>query len=44
MNRRERRKIRKEINIFSDVVNIIKQYFSQLVEKLENLTDIRHQS
>lgn len=44
MNRRERRKIRKEINVFSDVVNIIKQYFLQLVEKLENLTDIRHQS
>lgn len=44
MNRREKRKIRKEINVFSDVVNIIKQYFPQLVEKLENLTDIRHQS
>ena len=44
MNRRERRKLKKEINIFSDVVNIIKQYFPQLIEKLEKLTDTRHQS
>ncbi len=44
MNRREKRKLKKEINIFSDVVNIIKQYFPQLTEKLENLTDTRHQS
>lgn len=44
MNRRERRKLKKEINIFSDVINIIKQYFPQLIEKLENLTDTRHQS
>lgn len=44
MNRRERRKLKKEINIFSDMVNIIKQYFPQLVEKLEHLTDIRNQS
>ena len=44
MNRRERRKLKKQINIFSDVVNIIKQYFPQLIEKLENLTDTRHQS
>lgn len=44
MNRREKRRIKKEINIFSDIVNIIKQYFPQLIEKLENLTDTRHQS
>lgn len=44
MNRKERRKLKKEINIFSDVVNIIKQYFPQLIEKLEKLTDTRHQS
>lgn len=44
MNRREKRKIKKEINIFSDVVNIIKQYFPQLITKLEKLTDVRHQS
>lgn len=44
MNRREKRKMKKEINIFLDIVNIIKQYFPQLVEKLEKLTDTRHQS
>lgn len=44
MNRREKRNLKKEINIFSDIVNIIKQYFPQLVEKLEKLTDTRHQS
>ena len=44
MNRREKRKLRKEINIFSDVVKIIKQYFPQLNSKLNELTDTRHQS
>lgn len=44
MNRREIRKIKKEINIFTDVVKIIKQYFPQLTEKLNKLTDVRHQS
>lgn len=44
MTRRERRKIKKEINVFSDVAGIIKQYFPQLTDKLEKLTDVRHQS
>ena len=44
MNRREKRKMKKEINIFLDVVNIIKQYIPQLIEKLEKLTDTRNQS
>ena len=44
MNRQEKRKLKKEINIFADVINIIKQYFPQLVKKLEELTDTRHQS
>ena len=44
MNRRERRKIKKEIEIFSDVVKIIKQYFPDLSKKLNELTDPRHQS
>ena len=44
MNRKEKRKIKKEINIFEDVVNIIKQYFPQLTQKLEELTDVRNQS
>ena len=44
MNRKERRKLKKEINIFSDVVNIIKQYFPELIKKFEKLTDTRNQS
>lgn len=44
MNRRERRKIKKEIEIFSDVVKIIKQYFPDLSKKRNELTDTRHQS
>lgn len=44
MNRYERRKMKKEINIFSDLINIIKQYFPDLIEKFDKLTDVRHQS
>ena len=33
MNRREKRKLKNEINIFLDVVRIIKQYFPQLTKK-----------
>ena len=44
MNIREKRKLKKEINIFSDVVQIIKQYFPQLTKKLNELTDVRHKS
>ena len=44
MNRKERRNLKQEINIFSDIVNIIKQYFPKLIDKFEKLTDTRHQS
>lgn len=44
MNRKERRKYKKEINIYKEVVNIIKQYFPELIKKLNELTDERHQS
>lgn len=44
MNRKEKREMKKEIEVFSDVVKIIKQYFPNLIEKLEQLTDVRHQS
>lgn len=44
MNRSEKRKLKKEIEVFSDVVNIIKQYFPCLINKLDKLTDTRHQS
>ncbi len=44
MNRREKRELKEEIKIFSDVANIIKQYFPCLISKLDKLTDTRHQS
>lgn len=44
MNRRERRKIKNEINIFSDIISILKQYFPELIDMFERLTDVRHQS
>lgn len=44
MNRREKRAKSKELNILSEVITIINQYFPELIEKFEGLTDIRHQS
>ena len=44
MNRYQRRLIKKEINIFTNVINIIKQYFPNLIKKFDELTDTRHQS
>lgn len=44
MNRRERRNLKKEINIFSDIISILKQYFPALTTMFERLTDIRNQS
>lgn len=44
MNRKERRNKNKELKILDNVITIIKQYFPELIEKFEGLTDIRHQS
>ena len=44
MNRREKRNKKKELNILGDVVTIINQYFPELINKFEGLTDLRHQS
>ena len=44
MTRKERRERKKEINVFRDVRQIIKQYFPELVSELDKLTDERHQS
>lgn len=43
MNRKERRENFKEINALEEVINIIKQYFPELLEKFDTLTDKRHQ-
>ena len=44
MNRREKRKKKKELNVLGDVITIINQYFPELISKFEGLTDLRHQS
>ena len=44
MNRKERRKKAKEVNLLEEVVGIIRQYFPKLLSMFENLTDVRNQS
>ena len=44
MNRRERREKKKELNVLGEVITIVKQYFPELINKFEGLTDGRHQS
>lgn len=44
MNRKERRNKKSEINILEDLIQIIKQYFPELISKFEELTDKRNQS
>lgn len=44
MNRKEKREKKKELNILRNVVNIINQYFPELINKFEGLTDLRNQS
>jgi len=44
LNRKEKREKKKELNVLSDVITIIKQYFPELISKFEGLTDLRHQS
>ena len=44
MNRKEKREKKRELNILNDLVTIIKQYFPELIDKFEGLTDLRNQS
>ena len=44
MNRKEKRDKKKELNILSDVLTIINQYFPKLISRFDGLTDLRHQS
>ena len=44
MNRKERRNKKSEINILEDLIQIINQYFPELISKFEGLTDKRNQS
>ena len=44
MNRKQRREFRKNKNLIIELYSIIKKYLPDLLNKFENLTDIRHQS
>lgn len=44
MNRKERRENSKQINVLEEVINIIKQYFPELLNQFDKMTDKRHQS
>ena len=44
MNRDQRRKNRNGINILSETIAIIKKYMPELINKFDNLTDLRNQS
>ena len=44
MNRKEKRTKKKELNILREVVNLINQYFPELINKFEGITDLRNQS
>lgn len=44
MNRKERREKKSELNILKNLVTIIQQYFPELINQFNGLTDIRNQS
>lgn len=44
MNRKEKRAKKEEINILKDLIIVINQYFPELINKFDGLTDLRHQS
>ena len=44
MNRKEKKKKKSELNVLNDLVTIIKQYFPELINKFEGITDLRNQS
>lgn len=44
MNRKEKRSKSKEINILNELTTIVNQYFPELINKFDVLTDLRNQS
>ena len=44
MNRKERRKLRKDKDLIKELYSIIVKYLPKLLDKFENLTDIRNKS
>ncbi len=44
MNRKERRDLRKDKNLITELFSIINKYFPNLLDKFSNLTDLRNKS
>ena len=44
MNRKEKRERKKELNILNDLITVLNQYFPELINKFNRLTDLRNQS
>ena len=44
MNRKERRDLRKDKNLITELFSIINKYFPNLLDKFSNLTDVRNKS
>lgn len=44
MNRKERRDLRKDKNLITELFSIINKYFPDLLKKFSNLTDVRNKS
>ena len=44
MNRKEKRERKKELNILNDLITVLNQYFPELINKFNGLTDLRNQS
>ena len=44
MNRKEKRNKKSELNILNELVTVINQYFPELINKFNRLTDLRNQS
>lgn len=44
MNRKQRRELRKDKNLIIELYSIIKKYLPDLLDRFEELTDVRHQS
>ena len=44
MNRKEKRERKKELNILSNLITVLNQYFPELISKFNGLTDLRNQS
>lgn len=44
INRKQRRKLRKDKNLIIELYSIIKKYLPDSLDRFEKLTDVRHQS